>query len=189
MKQRVEPEEVYLTMQEAVLHPPRTLLEVFKMLPEGTRAELIDNSLYMSPAPTILHQDIVSILLSSLWIHIKKKKLGKLYPGPVDVYLNKLNAFQPDIVYVAAENLSIIKDDGIYGTPDLVVEILSPGTKKLDLTKKKDAYEKAGVKEYWVIDPETHEAIGFRLMKGKYQEFKRQQNKVSSLLLKRSFKF
>lgn len=176
-------------MQEAVLHPPRTLLEVFKMLPEGTRAELIDNSLYMSPAPTTSHQGIVTILSAELYLFINRKKLGLVFISPIDVYLNNKNAFQPDILFISNQNQSIVKDDGIYGAPDLVIEILSAGTKKLDLTKKKDTYEKAGVKEYWVVDPETHEAIGFRLIKGKYQEFKRQQNKVSSLLLKRTFKF
>ncbi|MBX2899940.1 MAG: Uma2 family endonuclease [Cyclobacteriaceae bacterium] len=176
-------------MQEAVLHPPRTLLEVFKMLPEGTRAELIDNSLYMSPAPSVSHQDIAGTLYSSILVFIRKQQIGKVFISPIDVFLTKSNVFQPDIVFVSNPNLSILKEDGIYGSPDLVVEVLSTGTKKLDLTKKKDAYEKAGVKEYWVVDPETHEAIGFRLMKGKFEEFKRQQNKVSSLLLKRTFKF
>ncbi|MBN8578553.1 MAG: Uma2 family endonuclease [Cytophagales bacterium] len=176
-------------MQEAVLHPPRTLLEVFKMLPEGTCAEIIDNSLYMSPSPTLDHQDISTGLSSQIYLYVVKKKLGKVFGAPLDVYLSKINVFQPDIIFVSNQNEAILKKDGIYGAPDLIVEVLSPGTKKLDLTKKKDAYEKAGVKEYWVVDPETQEAIGFRLLKGKYQEFKRQQNKVSLLLLKRTFKF
>jgi Uma2 family endonuclease len=176
-------------MEVAYQQPPRTLLEVFKMLPEGTCAELIDNSLYMSPAPTLDHQDVVSNLLATLYIFVKKNNLGKLYPGPVDVYLNRTNAFQPDIVFVAKENLDILKEDGIYGTPDLVIEILSPGTKKLDLTKKKDAYEKAGVKEYWVVDPATKGVLGFRPVKGKYTEFKNEKGKLSSGLLKHIFKF
>lgn len=176
-------------MQEMVLHPPRTLLEVFKMLPEGTRAELIDNSLYMSPAPNINHQDLSITLAAQLFNLCNRTKSGKVFAAPIDVFLNKENAYQPDIIYIANQNLNIIKTDGVYGAPDLVIEIFSAGTKKLDLTKKKDAYEKAGVKEYWVVDPETSEAIGFQLVKGKYQEFKRQQNKVSSLMLKRTFKF
>lgn len=176
-------------MQEAILHPPRTLLEVFKMLPEGTCAEIIDNSLYMSPSPTLNHQSAIGGLFSQIYSHVLKKKLGHAFVAPLDVYLSKVNVFQPDIVFVSTQNESILKRDGIYGGPDLVIEILSAGTKKIDLTRKKDAYEKAGVKEYWVVDPETHEAIGFRLIKGKFQEFKRQQNKVSSMLLKRNFKF
>ncbi len=176
-------------MEVAYQQPPRTLLEVFKMLPEGTCAELIDNSLYMSPAPTTNHQDVVTNLLVALFQYINKKKLGKVFPGPVDVYLNRANAYQPDIVFVAVENLSIVKEDGIYGAPDLVIEILSPGTKKLDLNQKKAVYEKSGVKEYWVVDPITKEVIGFQLVKGKYSEFKKEKGKLSSALLKHNFKF
>jgi Uma2 family endonuclease len=176
-------------MQEAILHPPRTLLEVFKMLPEGTRAELIDNSLYMSPAPTVNHQDITGTLFSSILVFARKKQIGKVFISPIDVFLTKSNVFQPDIIFIANPNLSILKEDGIYGAPDFIIEILSDGTKNLDLTKKKDAYEKSGVKEYWVVDPESHEAIGFHLMKGKYEEFKRDYKKLNSPLLKHSFKF
>ncbi len=176
-------------MQVSYQTPPRTLLEVFKMLPEGTRAELIDNSLFMSPAPTIIHQEVSGNLLTAILPHVLKMKLGKAFAAPVDVYLSGKNAFQPDIIFVSTENKSIIKTDGIYGAPDLIIEILSPGSKKLDLTKKKDAYEKAGVKEYWIVDPETKESIGHQLEKGSYVEFKKEKGKLTSLLLKRSFKF
>ncbi len=177
-------------MQSAALfHPPRTLLEVFKMLPEGTCAELIDNTLYMSPAPTLDHQEITISLGSQLFSFIKRKKLGKIYLGPVDVYLNTKNAFQPDIVFVSVRNKSILKTDGIYGTPDLVIEVLSPGTKNIDLTKKKNAYEQAGVKEYWVIDPTTKISTGFQLVSQAFLEFKKEKGKLSSVLLKNTFKF
>ena len=176
-------------MQVSYQTPPRTLLEVFKMLPEGTRAELIDNSLYMSPAPTLSHQDVSVTLASLIFMHVRQKKSGKVYAAPVDVFLSNKNAFQPDIIFISTENKSKLKEDGIYGAPDLIIEILSPGSKKLDLTKKKDAYEKAGVKEYWIVDPETKESIGHQLEKGSYVEFKKEKGKLPSLLLKRSFKF
>ena len=72
-------------MQEAVLNPPRTLLEVFKMLPEGTCAEIIDNSLYMSPSPTLNHQSAIGGLFSRIYSHVLKKKLGKAFVAPLDV--------------------------------------------------------------------------------------------------------
>ena len=169
--------------------PPRTLLEVFKMLPEGTCAELIDNSLYMSPAPTTRHQDIVGTIFSSIHVYARKTKRGKVLVSPIDVYLNSKNAFQPDIVFITNENVSIIKENGIYGAPDLVIEILSPGTEKLDRNKKKLAYEQAGVKEYWIVAPLTKECTGFQLTKGKYTEFKKERGKLSSALLKHVFKF
>jgi Uma2 family endonuclease len=173
----------------AYITPPRTLMEVYRMLPEGTRAEIINGTLYMSPAPTLSHQDIIINLGSQLYIFTKGNKLGKACNSPVDVYLDKKNAFQPDLVFVSRENSSILKEDGIYGAPDLVIEVLSPGNKTFDLTKKKKAYEKAGAKEYWVVDPETRIATGFQLKKEGYKEFKSEKGKLNSALLNHVFKF
>jgi Uma2 family endonuclease len=176
-------------MQVSYQTPPRTLLEVFKMLPEGTRAELIDNSLYMLPAPTLSHQDVSVTLASLIFMHVRQKKSGKVYAAPVDVFLSNKNAFQPDIIFISTENKSKLKKDGIYGAPDLIIEILSPGSKKLDLTKKKDAYEKAGVKEYWIVEPLTKETIGYQLNMGTYALLKKETGKLSSAILNHIFKF
>jgi len=176
-------------MQTLIQSPPRSLMEVFKMLPEGTRAELINDTLYMSPAPYTNHQEISALLLTSLLNYIRKKKLGKAYSSPIDVYLNNKNAYQPDLIVILKENFSIIKENGIYGAPDLVVEILSPGTKNFDLVRKKRIYEKSGVKEYWIVDPATKECTGFQLSEEKYIEFKKEKGKLSSALLHHVFKF
>lgn len=176
-------------MEVAYQQPPRTLLEVFKMLPEGTCAELIDNSLYMSPAPTVTHQNIAGTLYSAILVYTRGKKTGHVFISPIDVFLSKTNAFQPDVIYIANKNSSIIKEDAIYGAPDLVIEIISPGTEKLDRSKKKTVYEQSGVTEYWIVDPKTNEATGFKLVKGKYSEFKKEKGKLSSALLKHNFKF
>ena len=176
-------------MQEVIQSPPRTLMEVFRMLPEGTRAEIINGILYMSPAPSLDHQEISISLSSLIFSFVTKKKLGKVYASPVDVYLNDENSFQPDIVFVSNKNSSILKKDGIHGCPDFVVEILSPGTKKFDLVKKKNVYETSGVLEYWIVNPETKECTGFQLKKGKFEELKKEKGKIVSSLLKTSFKF
>lgn len=176
-------------MQSSVLHPPKTLLEVYRMLPEGTRAELINDQLFMSPAPSLSHQDVISALIAQFHNFIVKKKLGKVYPSPVDVFLNQKNAVQPDIVVVLNENSSILKPDGIHGAPDLIVEILSPGTEDIDRGLKKRMYEKVGVKEYWIIDPSTKECFGFELKKGKLVDLKKSKGKLSSILLHHTFKF
>ncbi len=176
-------------MAVAIQSPPKTLMEVYRMLPEGTRAEIIDGILYMSPAPLVNHQGLIMKLSSQLFFHCEENKLGEVFTSPIDVYLNNKNAFQPDIIFISKDNNSIVKEDGIYGAPDVIVEVLSPGTSRSDLTKKKPAYEKAGVKEYWVVDPKTKLAIGFRQMKGKFEEFKREKGKLSSSLLKHVFKF
>jgi Uma2 family endonuclease len=93
------------------------------------------------------------------------------------------------LIFIGNEKLHIIKEDGIYGAPDLVIEVLSPGTKSFDLTKKKKIYEKSGVKEYWVVDPQTRNAIGFKLSEKKFVEFKKEKGKITSTLLCHTFKF
>ncbi|MBI1767078.1 MAG: Uma2 family endonuclease [Bacteroidetes bacterium] len=176
-------------MQSTAIHPPKTLLEVYRMLPEGTRAELINDKLFMSPAPTIKHQNVIFALTGQFYNYINKEKNGEVFVSPVDVYINEKNVVQPDLVFVAKKNLTILKEDGIYGAPDLIIEVLSPGTKKFDLEEKKKIYEKSGVKEYWVVDPDTKESRGYQLKNSKYVLFKQEKAKLTSALLKRSFKF
>lgn len=172
---------------KAYTPPPRTAMEVFKMLPEGTRCELINGIIYMSPAPLLNHQDTLLSLGSLMFNFVKRKKLGKIYVSPVDVYLNSKNAYQPDIIFVSEQNKGILKGDGIYGAPDLVVEILSPGTKNFDLTKKKTVYEKSGVKEYWAIDPVSKICTGYKLVGTKFNELPISKGKFHSPLLKQLF--
>ncbi len=176
-------------MQMVASHPPKTILEVYRMLPEGTRAELINGRLYMSPAPTLSHQDSTLDLASEIRLFVTKNKIGRVFISPIDVFFDSKNALQPDIVFVANEQKSILKEDGIYGSPDLVIEVLSPGTKKFDLDKKKKIYEKHGVKEYWIVDPISKESLGYQLKNSKFILFKKEKAKVISLLLKHTFKF
>jgi len=170
--------------------PPRTTMEVFKMLPEGTHCELINGTIYMSPAPTSRHQSLIVTLTGQFYNFVNETKSGEVFIGPIDVYLDsQKNAFQPDLIFIGNEKLHIIKEDGIYGAPDLVIEVLSPGTKSFDLTKKKKIYEKSSVKEYWVVDPQTRNAIGFKLSEKKFVEFKKEKGKITSALLCHTFKF
>ena len=96
-------------MQKAIDHPPRTIMEVFQGLPEGTLAELIDNQIYMSPSPIFKHQKILQILFRKLSNVIIDQNNGEVLMAPFDVYLDETsNAVQPDIVVVLEQNLSII---------------------------------------------------------------------------------
>lgn len=128
--------------------PPRTLLEVFKSLPEGTLAQLIKNNLVMTPAPLFLHQDTQRMILESMYAYLSSNPAGKLWVAPLDVYLDEENVFQPDILFIREEHSDIIRKDGIYGAPDIVIEILSPSTAHYDLNEKKQIYERSGVQEY-----------------------------------------
>jgi len=148
------------TTIEKYKSPPRTAMEVYEMLPEGTLAEVINNVLYMSPAPSFEHQDLLGDLFTDINIHVRNFESGKCVFSPVDVYLGDKNAIQPDIVFIAANNLGIIRDGKIKGAPDLIIEVLS-GNKKYDLQIKKSLYETFGVKEYFIIDPSDKSVVSY----------------------------
>ncbi|MEJ7681202.1 MAG: Uma2 family endonuclease [Segetibacter sp.] len=153
---------------ETYVKPPRTGMEAFKLMPEGTYCQLINDVLIMSPAPTTSHARIQRKIFSTLNNYVEKNQIGEVYFAPVDVYLNTKNAFQPDIFYISNKRKDIIKENGVYGSPDLVIEILSKGNRKTDLIKKKNVYEATEVKEYWVVDPETKWCEGFILENNAY---------------------
>ena len=127
---------------------PSNALDVFRLLPKGTRAEVLNNVLYMSPSPFYEHQQLVTLLTGKLWAHVETNKSGILLVAPFDVYLEgQLSAVQPDLLFISNKNKKILKDDGYaHGAPDMVIEILSKDEDR-DRKLKKDIYEKAGVKE------------------------------------------
>jgi Uma2 family endonuclease len=152
---------------KTMVKPPRTGLEAFELMPEGTLCQLINDTLVISPAPTTPHARIQNKIFISLYEAVEEMKSGEVFCAPVDVYFNEKNAFQPDIFFVSNERKDIIQKRGIFGTPDLVIEILSDD-RSYDLKKKKAIYEQSGVKEYWVVDPETKWCEGFVLENGQF---------------------
>ncbi len=180
-------------MEEKVLiaHPPRTIMEVFKMLPEGTLAEVIENTLYMSPTPVSNHQRIITKLLTQLCLHIESHKLGEVFTAPFDVYLDTTsNAVQPDLLFIAKDNARIVEENGyVHGVPDLIIEVLSPGNRKHDLVIKKNLYEKFGVKEYWIVDPMDKSVFGFEFVNNTFQELPSVSGVIKSNLLNNIFLF
>lgn len=176
-------------MSQVITHPPRTIMEVYKMLPEGTMAELIDGFLYMSPSPTARHQEIVSNILEHLLPFVRHNQLGKIYTAPIDVYLDETaNAVQPDIVFISRDNLSIIKDR-IHGVPDIAIEVLSETNRDHDLKKKKELYERFGVREYFVVNPDTREVLAYTHQDGRYRTMQQETGKLSSVMLKLTVDF
>jgi Uma2 family endonuclease len=153
---------------ETLIKPPRTGLEAFEFLPEGTLCQLINDAIIMSPAPNLSHAEVQNEIFTLLYTHVKKHAFGKVFCAPLDVYLNTSNVYQPDIIFISTARLDIAKQRGVFGAPDLVIEILS-SNKKSDLVTKKKVYEQSGVLEYWVVDPVTKWCEGFELSGGQYQ--------------------
>lgn len=108
----------------------------------------------------------------------------------MDVFLDNRNAVQPDILVILTDNMLMLTDDGkIKGAPDFIIEILSPGNKKHDTEKKKAVYEKFGVKEYFIIDPDNKETVTWYLAGNKFVKQESARGKVKSKLLKKVFTF
>lgn len=168
---------------------PQTAKDIFEGLPEGTRAQLIENMIVMEPAPAFLHQDISAQLAVAIYNFVKQRGLGKLLYAPINVYLDDENAFQPDILYISRERLSIIKKNGIYGAPDLIVEIISPATSQFDWHDKKRMYERNAVKEYWLVNPGSGMVQGYKLVKKAFQALPPAKGALSSVLLGAKFEF
>jgi Uma2 family endonuclease len=178
-------------MKPLVETPPRTLMEVYKMLPEGTLAELIDNVLYMSPSPVTNHQKILQTIFRRLSELIDDHDKGHVIIAPFDIYLDEIrNAVQPDIVVILNSNKGELHEFGhFHGVPDLLVEILSPGNRKHDVVRKKELYERFGVKEYWIVDPESRVATGYTLENKSYTLIREESGIIHSKLLQSSFSF
>ncbi len=177
-------------METSVIRSRRTAVELFRMLPEGVQCEVIENILYMSPEPTSKHFDIQKKIIRILDRFIIKSKNGELYWAPFDVFINENNAVQPDIFFISKSNRGYKDPDGGFeGVPDLIVEILSPSNREHDLGKKKDVYEKAGVKELFIIDPYNELVKGFINSKNGFVELPEIRSKIKSKFFAKEFKF
>jgi Uma2 family endonuclease len=142
----------------------------FKLLEEGEFCQLIMGDLIMTPAPASQHQRILARIFVQIFANVEKYSLGEAFVAPVDVFFDDENVFEPDILFVSKERAEIIRDDGIHGAPDLVIEILSVTSGYHDTKTKKRVYEKYGVKEYWIVDPLDNEVTGYENVNGKFVE-------------------
>lgn len=141
-----------LTYEDYVLFPA-----------DGLRHEVINGEHFVTAAPFIRHQVLVRRFLLAIGPMIERDNLGELLPAPVDVVLSHYDVVQPDLVFVSQKRRHILTDRNIQGAPDLVIEILSPRTRKVDEVVKLDLYEHSGVEEYWLADAERRSITIHRL--------------------------
>jgi Uma2 family endonuclease len=124
----------------------------YRLIPDdGRRHELIDGEHYVNPAPAPIHQIVLMHISGTLWQYTLQHG-GTVMPAPCDVILSDGDVLQPDVVYVAPGREHVITNRGVEAAPDLVVEILSERTRKLDETYKLKRYSLFGVPEYWLVD-------------------------------------
>ena len=136
---------VKLTYDDFVLFPD-----------DGQRHELIDGEHYLTPSPSRKHQRVLGNLHLSIGGWLEEHVVGQVYLSPFDVVFTRFDVVEPDLLYMSnGRAAEILTHANVQGTPELVVEIGSPSTRKRDETLKRRLYEREGVNEYWFVDPEV----------------------------------
>jgi Uma2 family endonuclease len=154
------------------LHPGVKLTyDDFVQFPDdGKRHELIDGEHFVTPSPNIKHQTIALNLAGLMWSHLRQHPVGRVFAAPLDVVFSDFDVVEPDLLFVSrARQADVLTTQHVRGAPDLVVEIGSPSTRKRDETIKRRLYERFGVTEYWVIDPDLDAIKVYRLGAAGYE--------------------
>jgi Uma2 family endonuclease len=152
-------------IRERALHRLLIADDLTSLPDDGNRYEIIGGQLIVSPSPNMWHQEISFELAGAIYEYLKQSDVGKGYTAPADVHLSAHDVVQPDILVVLREHLEIVQRKGIIGAPDLVIEILSPSSIRLDYLRKSKLYEQYGVREYWIVDPES-EIVSVQILEG-----------------------
>lgn len=131
----------------------------FVLFPDdGLRHEIIDGEHHVTASPNLRHQDLVTRLFVSLAVHVEDRPdRGRAFVAPFDVVFSVHDVVVPDLMFVAPDQRDILTDKNIQGAPAMVIEVLSPSTRTRDQRVKLQLYERSGVREYWMVDPEARE--------------------------------
>lgn len=135
----------------------RLTYDDFVLLPDdGKRHELIEGEHYVTPSPNTAHQRILGHLYLPIASWLEAHPIGQVFLAPFDVIFTTFDVVEPDLLYFSNERAAeILTPQHVRGAPELVVEIASPGTRRRDETIKRRLYERAGVSEYWTVDPDV----------------------------------
>src|SRR5688572_26164959 len=143
---------VKLTYEDFVLFPD-----------DGKRHEIIDGVHYVTPSPNMRHQDLIGRLYFAITLHLRAHPTaGRVFLSPFDVVFSEFDVVEPDLLFIAADQLAILTEKNVQGSPALVIEILSPSTRKRDEQIKRRLFERGGVREYWLVDPKLDQMKVFR---------------------------
>jgi Uma2 family endonuclease len=135
----------------------------YVLLPESNVIQnLLGGELRMTPAPSKRHQDVLARLYEGVGLFARDRGFGRCWFSPFDVFLTDVDVVQPDLLFVAADELEMVSEHGLEGPPALAVEVLSPWTRRQDEIEKRRLYETTGVAEYWTVDPELERVRVYR---------------------------
>jgi len=146
------PHDGRLTYDDLVLFPD-----------DGLRHEIIDGEHYVSACPVTRHQLLVGRLYFEIELFLRQHPgTGMVFLAPFDVIFTKWDVVEPDLLFIAQDQAEILTDKNVQGPPALVIEVLSPGTRKVDERVKLRLFDRGGVREYWLVDPEADSVTVFR---------------------------
>jgi Uma2 family endonuclease len=147
-------------------HPDRRLTyDDFLQFPEDDRLrhEIIDGVHYVTAAPNLRHQDLIGRLYLALGNFMASRPgIGRVFLSPVDVIFTFYDIVEPDLVFVAGDQLEIMTEKNIQGAPAIVVEVVSKSTRRRDERIKRELFDRGGVREYWIVDPDRSRITVFR---------------------------
>jgi len=132
--------------------------------------QIIEGEHYVNPSPIPYHQAISRNLIRILAEFVERNDLGEVFQAPIDVVLSDTDVLVPDLIFISRARSAIIEEKYVAGAPDLVIEILSHGTKSVDQGLKSKVYAKFGVTEYWIVDPKKKTVKLYRLNHRRYRE-------------------
>ena len=155
----------------------------FLLFPDdGKRHELIDGEHYVTPAPNLRHQRISGNLFSLINSWLDEHPVGGVWYAPLDVVFSNIDIVEPDLLYLSNKRMAAVgTPQNLRGAPEIAIEIGSPSTRSRDETIKRRLYERSGVDEYWIVDPETEVVRVYRRAKkgfGRVTELSRKAGDV-----------
>jgi Uma2 family endonuclease len=149
------------------LHAERWTYADYLGLPDdGTRCEILEGERVMTPSPFVRHQEVSRRLQRAIEDFVFPAGLGRVFDAPCDVILAPDTVVQPDVLFVAKARDAIVRERGIFGAPDFVIEVLSKSARKRDTVRKLGIYGRHGVREYWIVDPDGDRIDVFTLDAG-----------------------
>ena len=151
--------------------PTKFTYEDLLLFPDdGKRHELIDGEHDVTPWPNARHQLIVGNLHFALRDHLRARLLGVVMLAPFDIVLSDFDVVEPDLIYFTRQRYEeVVGTKNAEGPPNLAVEVLSPGTRRKDEIIKRKLYERMGIEEYWVVDPDIDTVKVYRLKGDVYE--------------------
>jgi Uma2 family endonuclease len=170
-------------MRSVTRQRPYTFEDFCLLVKDGQKGDLIDGVIYVASPDNTDANELNGWLYRLIGDYVELNDLGKVYVSRVAFRLSDTNGPEPDIAFVRNERLDSVRRGNVEGPPDLAVEIVSPDSIERDYEKKRHQYERAGVREYWIVDEMEEKVTLLRLEKGKFREARPRKGVFTSKVL------